>query len=161
VSLSSPELYKDLDTTVQTSLTLSQDVDQKTVELKELFNVVAEFSLDLDVVDVPLGESSWGGMRALSGFIQSELREVVHLGVKQVLVIVAYHYEINLERCAKATSSQTTRPEAEMQKLTGVVEGPGSTLVSHFEDEVVPLMSSPSVVPPGDSEGGVLPPPAV
>jgi hypothetical protein len=37
-------------------------------------------------------------MQALSGFVWGELRYAVHLGVKRVLVVVASHYEIDLER---------------------------------------------------------------
>jgi hypothetical protein len=67
-------------------------------ELKELSDAVAEFSRDLGAVDVPSGESLWSYMQALSGYMRSKLREAVHLGVKQVLVVVASHYEINIER---------------------------------------------------------------
>lgn len=37
-------------------------------------------------------------MLALSGHIRSELREALHTRVKRVLVVVASHYEIDLER---------------------------------------------------------------
>lgn len=67
-------------------------------ELKELSNAVAEFSRDLGAVDVPLGESSWSRMQALSGYVRSKLHEAIHLRVKRALAVVSSHYEINLER---------------------------------------------------------------
>jgi hypothetical protein len=50
-------------------------MDQRAAELRELSDAVAEFSQDLDVADVPSGESLRSRMQALSGFIRSELRE--------------------------------------------------------------------------------------
>jgi hypothetical protein len=69
----------------------------KDAELKELSDVVAEFGRDLGAMDIPSGESSRSRMRALSGYVWSELREAVHLRVKRALAVVASHYEINLE----------------------------------------------------------------
>lgn len=67
-------------------------------KLKELSNAVVEFGRDLGAMDVPLSESSWSHMQALSGYVRSELLKVIHLGVKRALVVGASHYEINLER---------------------------------------------------------------
>lgn len=55
MSLEGPSgrLEKDLETVAQTSQTLSQTVDQKVAELKEMSDAVEEFLQDLDVVDVP------------------------------------------------------------------------------------------------------------
>jgi hypothetical protein len=119
----------------------------KDAELKELSDVVAEFGRDLGAMDVPSGESSRSRMRALSGYVWSELREAVHLRVKRALAAVASHYEINLEWVCEGYILPDERDliEAEMQRLTDVVEGPGSALVCHFEDEVVPPVPSPSV----------------
>lgn len=84
------ELQKDLDISIQTSKTLSQAVDQIMAELKELS--------DLGAVDVPSGECSQSHTQALSGYVQSELYEEIHLRVKRALAVAASHYEINLER---------------------------------------------------------------
>jgi hypothetical protein len=102
-------------------------------------------------------------MHGLSGFVQSELHEVVHLRVKRALAVVASHYEIDLERVCEGyvLLDEHNLAKAEMQRLTDAVEGPRSALASHFEGEVILLALSPAVVPPSDSEGGALPPPAV
>jgi hypothetical protein len=107
-------------------------------------------------------------MRALSGYMRSKLHEAMHLWVKWVLAVVTSHYEINLEQVCKSyvLPDECDLAEAEMQRLTNVVEGPGSALAIHFEDEVVPLVLSPPVgyysvaVPPGAPEVDASPPPA-
>lgn len=71
-------------------------MDQKIVELKALSNAVSDFGQGLRAEYVPLGESPWSRMQAPSGYVQSKLYEVVHLGVKRALAIVASNYEINL-----------------------------------------------------------------
>lgn len=111
-----------------TPLKLTQAVNQKMVELKDLSDAVVEFGRDLGATDVPLGEHLWSRKRALSGYVRSELREAVHLGVKQALAVVASHYEINLERACEGyvLPDEHNLAEAEMQRLTDVVEGPGS-----------------------------------
>jgi hypothetical protein len=110
-------------------------MDQKMSKLKELFDAVAEFGRDLGAVDVPSDEYTWSRMRALSGYVRSELCEAIHLGVKRALAVVASHYEINLEWVCEGYVLQDKRDlsEAEMQRLTDVVEGPQSALACHFE----------------------------
>jgi hypothetical protein len=57
--------------------------------------------------------------------------------------------------------------EAEVQRLTDVVEGPGSALAHFFKEEVVPPVSpSPTgsystVTPPDGTEDDASPPPEV
>lgn len=58
-------------------------MDQRAIELKELSDAVAEFNRDLDVMNIPSGESLRSCMQALSGFVQSELHEAIHLEVKR------------------------------------------------------------------------------
>ena len=57
-----------------TPLKLTQAVDQKMVELKDLSDAVVEFGRDLCVADVPLGEYLRSRMRALSGYVRSKLQ---------------------------------------------------------------------------------------
>jgi hypothetical protein len=104
-------------------------------------------------------------MLALSGHMRSELREALHTGVKRALAIVTSHYKIDLERVSESyiLLEGDDLAEAEVRRLTDVVEGPGSVLASHFEEEVVPLVSlldigSYSVVTPRiDVEGAASP----
>lgn len=144
-------------------MTLSQAMDQKTAKLKEQSDAVAEFSRDLDAADIPLGESLQRHMHGPSGFVQSELHEAIHLGVKRALAVVASNYEIDLEQVCEGyvLLDEHNLAEAEMQRLTDAVEGPRSALASHFEGEVILPALSPAAAPPSDSKGGALPPPAV
>lgn len=84
-------------------------------------------------------------MQALSGYVRSELRDAIHLGVMRVLAIVASHYKINLERVCKGyiMPDEADLAEAKVRRLTDIVEGPGSALARHFEEEVVLLVSPP------------------
>jgi hypothetical protein len=87
-------------------------VDQKIVELKYLSDAVADFSQGLGAEDVPSGEFSWSRMQSLSGYVRSELREAVHLGVKRALAEVASHFDINLEQVCEGYFywTRTTSP---------------------------------------------------
>jgi hypothetical protein len=106
------ELRLDLDTSIKTYQTLSQAVDQNISKLKNLSDAVAYFGQSLGAGDVPLGESLWSHMQALSGYVRSELLKVIHRGVKRVLVVVVSHYEINLERVCEGyvLRMRTTSP---------------------------------------------------
>jgi hypothetical protein len=75
--------------------------------------------------------------------------------------MVASHYEIDLELVCEGyvLPDEPDLADAEMRRLVGAAEGPGSSLARHFEAEVVSPTPSPTVVPPGDAEGDVLPPP--
>jgi hypothetical protein len=140
----------------------------KGAKMKDLSDAVAEFGRDLGTSDIPLDEPLWSRMRALSGYMWSELREAVHLGVKRALAVVTSHFEINLERVCKGCvlSDERDLVKAEMQRLTNTVEWSGSALAIHFEDEVVSPVSSPPVgsysaaVPPDALEVDALLPPA-
>jgi hypothetical protein len=78
-------------------------------------------------------------MQALSGYVRSELREAVHLGVKRALAVVASHYEINLKRVCEGyfLPYEDDLIEVEVQRLTDVVKGLGSVLARQFKEEVV------------------------
>jgi hypothetical protein len=81
--------------------------------------------------------------------------------VKRALVVVASHYEIDLEQVCECyvLPDEPDLADAEMQRLVDAVEGPGPSLACHLEPEVVlPAPSSTAVVPPSDTGGGVLPP---
>jgi hypothetical protein len=117
-------------------------------KLRELSDAVEELFQDLDVVDDPQGGPPWPRIQALSGYVRGELRDVVHLEVKRALAVVASHYEIDLEQVCEGyvLPDEPKLADAEMQRLTNVVEGPGTSLAPHFEVEAFmpPLRWSPS-----------------
>jgi hypothetical protein len=140
-------------------------VDEKIVELKALSEAVAEFGQTFGAEDIPLGGSPWSRMLALSGHMQSELHEAVHTGVKWALVVVASHYEIDIKRVCEGyiLPDEDDLAEAEVRRLDDVVEGLGSSLAHHFEEEVVLLVSPlgtgsySAVTPLDDAEGTASP----
>jgi hypothetical protein len=140
-------------------------VDQKIAELKDLSDAVVDFGQILGAEDVPSGESSRSHMQALSGYVRSELHEVVHLRVKQTLAVVASHYETNLERvCEGYVLPDEDDLTETVRRHINVVEGPGSALARYIEDEVVPPVSPPpagsysTVAPPDDVKDDASPP---
>jgi hypothetical protein len=48
--------------------------------------------------DIPSDSFPRSRMRALSGHVRSELRGVLHIGVKWALAVVSSHYEVYLEQ---------------------------------------------------------------
>jgi hypothetical protein len=90
-------------------------------------------------------------MRALSGYVQGELCDAIHVGVKWAFAVVASHYMIDLERVCEGyvLPDEPKLADAEVRRLTNAFEGLGSSLARHFEAEVVPpLPSPPAAVPP-------------
>ena len=89
-------------------------------------------------------------MQALSGYIRGELSDVVHLGVKRALAVVASHYEINLKRVfdGYVLPNEPKLATTEMRRLNDVVKGPGTLLARHFKVEVVPPPRSATTIAP-------------
>jgi hypothetical protein len=125
-------------------------VEQKGTELRELSDAVVDLFQDLDVVDVPRSEPPWPCMQALSGYMRGELHDAVHLGVKRALVVVASHYEIDLEQVCEGyvLPDEPELAAAEMRRLNDTVEGPRTSLARHFEVEAVPPPPSPTAAAP-------------
>jgi hypothetical protein len=70
--------------------------------------------------------------------------------VKRALVVVASHYEIDLERVCDdfVLPDEPELAAAEGQRLMDTVEGPRTLLAHHFEDEALPLPPSPTATEP-------------
>src|SRR5690348_5650212 len=106
---------------------LSRAVDDKITKIKSLSEAMVDFGQTFGAEVIPSGGSLWSRMLALSGHVRSELREVVHIKVKRVLVAVASHYEIDLERVCEGyiLSDEDDLAEVEVRRLSDVVEGSG------------------------------------
>jgi hypothetical protein len=89
-------------------------------------------------------------MQAPGDFVRGDLHGAIHLRVKRALAVVASHYEIDLERVCDGfvLPDEPELVAAEGQRLMDVVEGLGTLLGYHFEDEALPIPSSPAVVEP-------------
>lgn len=163
-----PKLKRDLDTSNDTSRTLSRTMDAKIAELKAMCDAVANFGQNLGHEDIPSGGSPQRHMMALRGHVQSELREVVYIEVKRAHAVVASHYEIGLEWVCEGyiLPDEDDLAKAEVRRLTDIIEGLGLALARHFEEEVALLLSPPSVgsywaVTPLDDAKGAASPPSV
>jgi hypothetical protein len=98
--------------------------------------------------------------------VRSRLRGALHHGVRQAFVVLASHYNIDLERVSEGycLPDDEDAAFAEVQRLEAAAEGPGAALASFFEVEVLPPVS-PSEAGPDSAEGrndaeGAAPPPA-
>jgi hypothetical protein len=111
--------------------------------------------------DVPSGSSAQSRMRALGGHVRSRLREALHHGVRRAFVVLASHYDMDLERVSEGycLPDEDEAALAEVQRLDAAVVGPSAVLASSFEVEILPPVSPPEVGPDlakcGDgAEGG-------
>jgi hypothetical protein len=80
---------------------------------------------------------------------------VLHHGVRRAFTILASHYDVDLERVSEGYCllDEEEATLAEVQRLDAAVEGPGTTLASSFEVEILPPVS-PSEAEPDSAKGG-------
>jgi hypothetical protein len=80
---------------------------------------------------------------------------VLHHGVRRAFVVLASHYDVDLERVSEGycLPDEEEAALAEVQKLDATVEGPSAALTSSFEVEILPPVSS-SEAGPDSAEGG-------
>jgi hypothetical protein len=102
----------------------------------------------------------------LDGHVRSKLRGVLHHGVRRAFVVLASHYDVDLERVSEGycLPDDEDAALAEVQRLDAAAECPSAALASFFEVEILPPVS-PSEVGPDSAVGrndaeGVAPPPA-
>jgi hypothetical protein len=102
------------------------------------------FGLD----DVPSGSSPQSRLQALGDHARDRLREALHHGIRRAFVVLASHYDVDLERVSEGycLPDEDEAALAEVQRLNAVTAGPSAVLASTFEAEILPL------APP--SEGG-------
>jgi hypothetical protein len=91
------EFGKDLDESIKNSETLVWAVGQKDVECTTMSKAIFAFCGPSDSKTSPRA-ASHGAACALSGHVRSELRGVLHIGVKWALAVVSSHYEVYLEQ---------------------------------------------------------------
>jgi hypothetical protein len=98
--------------------------------------------------------------------VRNRLRRVLHHGVRRAFVVLASHYNVDLERVSEGYCLPDDEEDAlaEVQRLDAAVEGPSAALASSFEVEVLPPVSPPGAGPDsvegGNNAEGATPPPA-
>jgi hypothetical protein len=87
--------------------------------------------------------------------VRSRLREALHHGVRWAFVVLASHYDVDLERVSEGycLPDEDEAALAEVQRLDAAVVGPSAVLASSFEVEILPLVS-PSKAGADLAEGG-------
>ena len=98
--------------------------------------------------------------------MRSRPRGALHHGVRRAFVVLASHYNVDLERVSEGycLPDEEEAALAKVQRLNATAEGPGAALASFFEVEILPPVS-PSVAGPDSAVGrndaeGAAPPPA-
>jgi hypothetical protein len=116
---------------------------------------LSAFCRAFDLDDVPSGSSPQSHLRALGGHVRSRLRGALHHGVTRAFVVLASHYDVDLERVSEGycLPDEDEAALAEVQRLDAAMAGPSAVLASSFEVEILPL-ASPSGAGPDPAEGG-------
>ena len=109
------------------------------------------FGLD----DVPSRSSPQSRLQALGSHVRGRLREALHHGVRRAFVVLASHYDVDLERVSEGycLPDEDEAALAEVQRLEAAVAGPSAVLASSFEVEILPH-ASPSKTGADVAEGG-------
>ena len=109
------------------------------------------FGLD----DVPSGSSPQSHLRALGSHVRSRLRGALHHDVRRAFVVLASHYDVDLERVSEGycLPDEDEAALAEVQRLDTAAAGPSVVLTSSFEVEILPP-ALPSGAGPDLAEGG-------
>jgi hypothetical protein len=86
--------------------------------------------------------------------VRDRLRGAMHHGVRWAFVVLASHYDVDLERVSEGycLPDDEEAALAEVQRLDAAVEGPRAVLASSFEVEILPPVS-PSKAVPDPAEG--------
>jgi hypothetical protein len=98
--------------------------------------------------------------------LRDRLRGAPHHDVRWAFVVLASHYDVDLERVSEGyyLPDDEEAALAEVQRLNAAVEGPSAALASSFEVEVLPPVSPPGAGPDsaegGNNAEGAAPPPA-
>jgi hypothetical protein len=102
----------------------------------------------------------------LGGHVRNRLHGALHHDIRQAFVVLASHYDVDLERVSEGycLPDDEDAALAEVQRLDAAAEGLGAALASFFEVEVLPPVS-PSEAGPDSAVGrndakGAAPPPA-
>jgi hypothetical protein len=149
-------LYAEFETALNESVkALAQAAEQKKVDRVAMSEAISAFCQVFGLDDVPSGSSPQSCLWALGGHVRSRLREALHHGVRRAFVVLASHYDVDLERVGEGycLPDEDEAALAEVQRLDVAVVGPSAVLAASFEVEILPL-ASPSGAGPDLAEGG-------
>jgi hypothetical protein len=134
---------------------LAQAVKQKEVDRVAMSEAISDFCRAFDLDDVPSGSSPQSHLWALGGHVRSRLHGALHDGVRRAFVVLASHYDVDLERVIEGycLPDEDEATLAEVQRLDTAAAGPSAVVASSFEVEIL-LLASPSGAGLDLAEGG-------
>jgi hypothetical protein len=146
VVLSSAGFETALDEAIKNCKALAEAAEQKEAERVAMSEAISAFCQAFGLDGVPSGSSPQSHLRALGGHVRNRLRGVLHHDVRRTFVVLASHYDVDLERVSERyfLPNDEEAALAKVQRLDAAVEGPSAALASSFEVEVLPPVS-PSV----------------
>jgi hypothetical protein len=115
--------------------------------------------------DVPSESSPQSRLQALGGHASGRLHEALHHGVRRAFVVLASHYDVDLERVSEGycLPDEDEAALAEVQRLDAAAVGPSAVLATTFEAEILPLApsseSGADLAEGGDEVEGAAPSP--
>jgi hypothetical protein len=159
-----------LNESVKNCKTLAQAAKQKEADRTAMSEAISAFCRTFGLDDVPSASSPQSRLRALGGHMRNKLCGTLHHDVRRAFAILASHYDVDLERVSEGycLPDDEDAALAEAQRLNAVAEGPGATLASFFEVEILPPVSPSkagphSATPASEAasfDAGAAPPPA-
>jgi hypothetical protein len=101
----------------------------------------------------------------LGDHARDRLREALHHSVRRAFVVLASHYDVDLERVSEGycLPDEDEAALAEVQRLDAAAAGPSAVLATTFEVEILPLAPSSEagadLTEGGDEAEGATPSP--
>jgi hypothetical protein len=80
---------------------LAQAAEQKEADRVAMSEAISAFCRAFGLDDVPSGSSPQSHLRALGGHVRSRLHGALHHGVRQAFAVLAFHYDVDLERISE------------------------------------------------------------
>jgi hypothetical protein len=144
-----------LNESVKNCKALAQAAEQKEADRVAMSEAISAFCQAFGLDDISSGSSPQSHLRALGGHVRSRLHGALHHGVRWAFVVLASHYDVDLERVSEGycLPDEEEAALAEVQRLDAAVEGPSAALASSFEVEILPPVS-PSEAGLDSAEGG-------
>jgi hypothetical protein len=109
-----------------------------------MFEAISAFCRVFGFDDVPSGISPQSRLQALGHHARGRLHEALHHGVRWSFAVLAFHYDVDLERVSEGycLPDEDEAALAEVQRLDAAAAGPSAVLVTTFEAEILPLAPS-------------------
>jgi hypothetical protein len=90
-----------LDEAIKNCKALAEAAEQKEAERVAMSEAISAFCQAFGLDGVPSGSSPQSHLRALGGHVRNRLRGALHHGVRRAFVVLASHYDVDLERVSE------------------------------------------------------------